>query len=293
MRSSSRLLMALMSAVLCVTVAGCTQGTPPSVTASAGPAAAVTTERYTVRPRTVTITYTLDGKSVTSSAVGLESPPNTIRTLTVRNNETVTAGQVVATYKPDPDTVATLRDASASSTVAASQLFALLQRSGTLRAPTSGAVRVTAVNIEIRSLGLDAVVVLTPLQGLRFAGMPFIASATIETVFGSRTFTCSTLWRQHDNDGMTLHCRIPADVETAAGLPLTMVLSSIPTKGVVAVPAMYVGIDKSGQNYLVNVVTARGTETRKVVVGPTDGVLRIITSGLRAGDVVEAFKDSS
>jgi multidrug efflux pump subunit AcrA (membrane-fusion protein) len=83
-----------------------------------------------------------------------------------------------------------------------------------------------------------------------------------------------------------VHCRLPDDVESVPGLPVTLTLSSPELKDIVSLPAIYVGLDAGGANYVVQVKDGTGWVERPVEVGVTDGVRRVIVSGLRPGDVV-------
>ena len=71
-----------------------------------------------------------------------------------------------------------------------------------------------------------------------------------------------------------------ADVETLASPKLT---------DVIAVPYLFVGLDAAGEDYVVNVVEGDSTVERPVVVGVTDGVRRVIYSGINPGDELVAI----
>ena len=119
--------------------------------------------------------------------------------------------------------------------------------------------------------------------------MAFQAQGSVETVLGQQRVGCSALWIV-SGDPKTgigeLHCRLPASVETAAGLPGILTLEAAEQRSVIAVPLRYVGLDESGANYVVSVVKGGTSVSRPVVVGPTDGVRRVIVSGVQAGDVL-------
>lgn len=252
---------------------------------------------YTVVARTLAVTYKLQGTSATSAHVGVMLADNTRFVSTVRTGLQVSPGQRIGRMSPDPRVVESLSAAARSSTVARSQLLALERRVGSVAAPLGGRLRLGADGPVIDSSGLDAVVPITPLQELRYRSLSFGGTVTLETVFGLRTAPCVAVWLEQvsgqatDVAGMgpasaELHCRVPADVESAAGLPLTVTLKARPMPHVIAIPAIYVGLDGAGKNYVVKVRDGVRWVERPVVVGPSDGVVRVVVSGVSAGDVL-------
>jgi hypothetical protein len=80
-------------------------------------------------------------------------------------------------------------------------------------------------------------------------------------------------------------------VETAAGLPVVVTLRSPVIPNAVVVPSIYIGLDSASANYVV-VARVDGVSLKKpVVVGPTDGVRRLIVSGIVPGTVLEPVED--
>ncbi len=137
---------------------------------------------------------------------------------------------------------------------------------------------------------------LAPLQELRYRGLTFVGEASVETVLGQRRTSCTAVWVESskadpaasgEGSRSTVHCRLPGDVESVPGLPVTLTLTSPELTGVVALPSIYVGLDSGGNNYVVRVKDGTGWTSRPVVVGVTDGVRRVIVSGLKPGDVIQ------
>jgi hypothetical protein len=255
--------------------------------------------------RDLTVTYRLEGSSVSSDDVGLASQDNTRFDLVVRPGTVVRAGTTLGRLVPVPGLVRALRSEAVTSTVARSQLDALERRVGSVRAPLGGRLVRSGSRLAIASAGLDAVVPITPLQELRYRSLTFTGTVTLETVFGQRSAPCVSVWLESagptastgdpaadQSSQAELHCRIPADVETAPGLPLTVALTSPTMNDLLAVPAIYVGLDSQGRNYVVRVRKAGHWVAKPVVVGPSDGVVRVIEAGLSEGDVLTTFAGS-
>lgn len=304
--------MRLVNAVVIVlvstlTVAACTDEAPGSHGPTAGPVRPGPVDQeqktLTVKKRNLTVRYKLQGSSVASDHVGLPTPDNTRFDAGVQAGGDVRSSMRIGRLVPDSGTLAALRRAASTSTVARSQLTALTQRAGDVVAPVDGKFAASGSRRLIQSSGLDAVVPITPLQELRYRSFQFNGTVTLETVFGQRTARCVAVWleagvagaagqaEQQPGQGQ-LHCRIPADVESAAGLPLTVTLTARTLPGVLAIPAIYVGLDRDGKNYIVK--ARRGGEWTDipVVVGPSDGVVRVIVSGITEADVLAPVTDS-
>lgn len=255
-------------------------------------------EGFRVVKRDLRIVYRLDGRSAPSTSVHLPVPGNMNLLRSASLGQRVVSGSVLGRIVPDQAVVNDYRSEARSSSVAASQLAALERRQQLLRAPVSGVIEGSGSDLQILASGIDAVVTLTPLQELRYRSLPFRGWVDLETVFGQRTVGCRAIWIEASSDatgnGTTysdLHCRIPADVETAPGLPLVVTLKSRVLRDVIALPAIYVGMDSSARNYVVRVRAGSRVMTRKVVVGATDGVVRVIVAGLRRGEIVLPAKE--
>lgn len=270
----------------------------PSVTPTTSPpnSSDLPSERsFVAEVQDLQLTFRLEGRTYPSDRVRIQAPPNTQVVDLPDSVQTVRLGQRIGRIQPDAATLAQYSEQARISTVAQSQLLALQARSGQVKAPVAGTLDQDAQGWAILSRGLDAVIPLSPLQVLRYSAFTFNGYVTVETVFGQRRARCQAMWMESstDNSGQDLHCRIPPDVETASGLPVTLTLEANPLPSVLVVPAIYVGLDADGLNYIVNIKTPDGTRPRKVVVGPTDGVVRVIVSGLESGDELIAIEDPS
>lgn len=124
---------------------------------------------------------------------------------------------------------------------------------------------------------------------------PVAGVADVETVVGQRKVECQAVWLSAKDDGedagagSRVHCRLPDNAETVAGIPAVMTLASPKLTDVIAVPYLFVGLDAAGEDYVVNVVEGDSTVERPVVVGVTDGVRRVIHSGINPGDELVAI----
>lgn len=244
------------------------------------------------------VNYRLDARTVASMQVSLDPRPGTLVRWSVKAGDRIAAGAVVgrATLDPGLDGIG-----PHSGTVDRSRRQAGLDARGSLTAPLNGTATRVGDSLRVSSSGLDVVASLTPLQVLRYRGLPFTGLASVETILGQRTVKCQALWIEAQTDaqtsdgasgGETLHCRLPADVESAPGLPGSLALASRQMTDVVAVPAIYVGVDSAGENYVVHVRSGASTAVRPVVVGPTDGVRRVILEGVRAGELLAPVSGS-
>lgn len=242
---------------------------------------------FTVEQANFQVRYRLDGSVVSSSAVGIDVPAGTRFSATADSNTgtTATAGQRIGTLSvPEP----TGQD---DGTVDASLRALVRSRVGPVVAPVAGAVTSSATSVRIATAGLDLAVPLKPLQELRYRGMRFTGTATVETVLGQRNVPCQAVWVepvQQDEEGATamVRCRLAPSVETAAGIPAVLTLTSSAIPDAVTVPVIYVGLDAAGKNYVARVRDGATFTHKPVVVGPTDGVRRVVISGLSAGDVL-------
>jgi hypothetical protein len=185
---------------------------------------------------------------------------------------------LVGSIEVDPETAKSL--AIGSSTVNDARLTELSKSEGPVLAPVPGRLRGPASQAQVTAPGIDVVVDLTPIQNLRYQSLLFAGEADIETVIGQRSVPCLAVWVE---DGSGLHCRLPSYVETAPGLRAEVVLRSVKIEGATLVPNSYVGYDQDGDSYFVIVESPTGRERVPVTVGATDGVVRVITSGLSGG----------
>jgi hypothetical protein len=159
-----------------------------------------------------------------------------------------------------------------------------------------------------QSRGLDVVAELAPIQALRLRSMPFKATATIETVIGQRTVSCAGLWLDNGEtpqagiktiepipqstaedpaenaltstdagDDNVLRCRLPAEVETVAGLRAVLKITSAVQTDVWVVPVAALNYDENTGASFITVTQDNGsTQQINLKVGPTDGVVRVV-----------------
>lgn len=273
---------------------GLNPGAAP-VTPSASPRdEAVGGDGITVAPTTFQLRYRLDGVLVASNEVRPEVPAGMTLSPTVKEGDRVAVGDVLGTLK------VTDADSEVGGTVEKSRRLLQAGATGPVRAPVAGVVRLGSSGLSIRGEGIDVVVPLRPLQELRYRGMQFSATATVETVLGQRTVPCQALWIERvastgsvadqadtgPSASAAVHCRLSRNVETAPGLPAVAQLTSGALDSVFAVPVAYVGMSEDGKDYIVKVGDGAEASERPVVVGPTDGVRRVILEGLRDGETV-------
>lgn len=285
-----RLAAATLTALAATTLGGCTgeqEASRPSGTA-ASPQPSPSQATLRVSLSTFQVAYRLDGTVEVGAAVGIDAPPGTEFTPSVDEGAKVEAGQRIGSLR-----LAGPAD-EPGGTVAESQQRLAAARVGPVTAPTAGAARLGRPAARVESAGLDVVVSLKPLQELRYRALTFDGAATVETVLGQRRSPCVAIWLEDlpaTDDAeqaatSAVHCRLAADVETAAGLPAVLTLTSPRQDDVVAVPLIYIGLDKTGKDYIARVRDGDTVRDQPVVVGSTDGVRRVITDGLKTGDVL-------
>ncbi len=275
---------------------GCTAAEPTSQ-ASRGPGAGSASptgaaESVSVSRRDFQIRYRLEGATADSSAVGLVSHPKLQLVPSLKDGDSVAKGAVVGTLRIDPQIRADLEAASSSSRIEKDRLAALSGLEGTVRAPVSGTFSAGPASIDLA--GIDVVVDLTPIQALRYSSLTFSGRATVETVTGQREVPCAAVWIAQvagTTDATStasasttrLHCRLPEYIETAAGLPATVALTSQKLANAIVVPNVYVGYDAATDGYVVTLDQSGATTTVPVEVGVTDGVVRVISTDLPIG----------
>lgn len=261
--------------------------TSPSTAGSTGDEGTITAARSRFQ-----ITYRLDGSIVRSEDVGVDVPIGLGFRGSVESGARVQAGTHLG------DLVLPPGDSTAGPGTVDRSRHALAEaRLGSLSAPLAGVAQVSASAVRVVRPGLDVVVPLRPLQELRYRGMPFTGTASVETVLGQRQVPCQAVWLaprraadRGDSDSLpgtaSVHCRLPDSAETAPGLPATLTLTSPEQADVIVVPLIFIGLDDRGENYVARVRSGEDFIERAVVVGSTDGVRRVVSSGLGPGDVL-------
>lgn len=292
----------IVVATAALLLTSCTTGSddeaPPSGSPSAQ-ASVATADESAVRVRRAdfAVTYRLDGTSVASEAVGLSSHPQLRLDASVPSGSTVERGQRVGTLQVDPEVAALLQVSAEHSSIDAGRLAQLRAMQGPADAPVSGVLK-TAPPAVVEAPGVDVAVGLTPVQTLRYQALQFTGRAVVETVMGSREVPCTAVWVSDptvapqpsadpadtgSEQVSTLHCRLPRQVETAAGLRARLILTSRALPDVLVVPNLFIGYAAERDSYYVTVRERGRTRTLDVTVGPTGGVLRVITSPLPVG----------
>jgi len=291
--------------VLVAILAACTGPAAPAPTA---PSTVVGTSPYdqplqaTVARRDFQIAYQLNATTYRSTAVPLAIPEGAVWADHVADGTTLTAGQTVGHTSVDPAYQAQLARSAATSRIDAARLRALPALSETITAPVAGAVKVADGQISIQATGIDVVASLTGIQQLRLTAMVISGEAGVETVDGQRSIGCQSLWTvptdtsadpggAPDAVAATLHCRLPQVVQTAPALRASLHVASPVIPDAVVVPDTMLGYDATGYT-----VTVRQDGTQTVVpvdVGPSDGVVRVITTPLPVGAQLVAPANAS
>lgn len=119
----------------------------------------------------------------------------------------------------------------------------------------------------------------------------FTATASVETVTGTRRVDCAAAWISDDTATSTdagpvsgtLHCRLPQRVETAPGLRATLAVEGTTLGGATLVPNVFVGYDDTADTYTVRLDDGSGPRTVPVTVGLTDGLMRAILTDVPVG----------
>lgn len=243
------------------------------------------------------ITFRLEGVSASSDAVGLMSTPQLTFVASLPPDTTVARGETIGGAAISSDVLAALEAASLTSDIDAGRLLRLKDLEGAIVAPVGGILVLDGPLPVVRSPGIDVVVPLTPLQYLRYQSLRFTGRALVETVVGAREVACEAVWIHQQGglgeaiqdlygvvDGSSeLRCRLPGHIETAPGLRALVILESQRFENAVVVPVVYVGYDAEADGYTLNVIEDGVVSTIPVVVGVTDGVVRVITSPVQVG----------
>lgn len=231
------------------------------------------------------IRYVLEASTVLSDGVPVEVPLGTSWGERVPDGREVRAGDYVGTTTLRPDVQTELEGSSHSSDRV--RLSSLEMGVGDVSAPIDGVVSSDGTSLRIDSGGIEAVAMLTGMQSLRLASLPISGSVTVETTLGQRLIACDALWVTQPDAGLGLvdyglHCRIPSYIETSANLRATIEVVSDKIVSATLVPNVAVGASRNG-SFVCLEREAGGSVQREVDLGPSDGVMRVITSDLDSG----------
>lgn len=283
----------VLGLVLALALSGCSAGgpgpteQPGSTTAGSSPEAGA---GIAVRRGDLVLKYTLDASTAAGSRIRLV-PNDRLRFVpgAASGSRRVTEGERLGVLRVRRSVLAAL--AAAGTGASASTEASLRSQERSLVAPVDGFLRQASSGPTLEAPGLDVVAVLSPVQYLRYLSLPFEGSARVETVLGPMTVRCSALWSipaaEATNDAAaSLHCRLPAQIETAPGLRSTVTIASATVKDALLVPNLCIGYDASADQYFVTTVGGGRTRRTPVQVGPSDGVVRVVRGDLRAGDLL-------
>jgi hypothetical protein len=243
------------------------------------------TSAVVVKRQSFSFTYRLDALTGASETIGFAVPGNTVLRDAADDGTSVSVGDPIARVEANPKVSVFLREQSKAGTVQESRLHGLVQPF-VLRAPVAGRIVGASGSVRIAAAGLDVSATLNPLQELRLRAQPLSGKALVETAFGQRKTRCHAMWFTHAEDRSQLHCRLGQDVETVAGLPAVLVVTSRTIPDALVIPGIYISSDNAGNNYLAWVSKDGRAVAHPVVVGPTDGVRRVIVKGIAEGSVV-------
>jgi hypothetical protein len=280
-------------------LAGCTSGSDgavavPTVAATSG---LQDSPRAVLRTEDFAISFKVSGESENSADVGLQINPQMqlVRASGLGKSSRVAKGADLGNLEVVPATRQALEGGASGSGMDRSELAQLTALERPVPAPVAGTLKVTARRSSIAVPGLDVTAPLTPLQVLRFDAVPFTGVASIDSVVGQRTVACAAVWIEALGDGSsgsgssssaadgspaaaTVHCRLPAFVETAPGIRGDLTLTSRIVKDATVVPDIYLDYDAKSDGYAVTVASGGTRRTYPVETGPTDGVLRVVTT---------------
>ncbi len=238
----------------------------------------------------MTLRYTLDAVTVGSTEIVVTpSDKFVLRADNSLLGGAVAAGQRIGTATVRDDVARALRSGDDPGQINATTLANLAAREGPVTAPASGILRAVGSTAVIESSGIDVVAELSPIQYLRFLSMEFEGQAQVETVLGPRRVRCDALWISPSTGDMsesasTLRCRLPSHVETAPGLRSTLTVAAEAVTDVLLAPNMFIGYDSEADHYFLRVERAGEFVSVPVGVGPTDGVVRVISGDVAADD---------
>lgn len=290
--------MAIGAVAAALSVAGCTSNTtaPGQTTGAAAETDSSQTPEEVPVPvvarRDFQIAYQLDGATEASLQVPISPPVGMVWVSYADAGTEVSAGDRIGQWDVNPSYRAALAVSAKTSRVDAARLAHLGDAPNTVNAPIAGMVHVAeSDDVSVAAPGMDVVVPITGIQQLRLSSVSIDASASVETVVGQRTIPCVDVWignAPSDAEGVdasgSLRCRLPQIVETAPQLRATLHVTSQAIKDSIVVPDVMLGQDATG--YVVTVIEDGKKTTVPVEVGPSDGVVRVITSKIPLGAMI-------
>lgn len=238
------------------------------------------------------MSYRLEGATVDSDRVLLDVRDGLglVPADGIVDGMVVADGTVVGTTRVEAARVAALEQAAQRSSMDGATLATLRAFEGEVVARATGPLDLASSPPSIAAPGIDVTAPLTPLQSLRYASTVFAGTATVETVVGQRQVACTSVWVSPptDGSGRTLHCRIPSRVETTAGIRAQLTLTSETVPDALVAPLLFLDYDETADGYVIHVQQDDDVVTYPVAVGPTDGVVRVVTTEAPVGSVLVA-----
>lgn len=275
-------------ALLALLVA-CTASTPHGGISSITPQPQPTFQAV-IRQTDFQIRYVLDGSSRVGQSVELISNPELVFVRSAPVGASVDRGDLLGRAIVDPAVRKALVAGADTSTIDAAQLAEIEGLQGPVFAPLAGRFEMSDGRPVVRAPGIDAVTGLLPIQYLRYRSLAFSGRASIETTIGERQVPCTAIWIPPFGGGSDvagppsqLHCRLPSYVETGEGLPTRITLTSRLERNVAVIPNTYIQYDRATDGYYVNIIDQGQKQKLPITVGPTDGVVRVITSQVPIG----------
>lgn len=290
----------IVGGMLAALLSGCGNSDVDQIPASSGQTEqgdSVALEEVTAFTRDFSFALSVDAKVASSAGVRLDEDNLFEFRSTVADGDLVIRGQSIGELLLKDALRKELLGESASSDSAKFRLQALDSREGTVESPITGVFR--AKDKVVESQGLEVQANLTPIQSLRLKSVEFSADTSLETTSGVQTFTCESIWVSTASanqlildelvpvdEAVTVHCRLPDNIETVPGVEATLSMKSQVIEKATVVPAISVQYVQSLQEFAVCVAEDGEPALVPVIVGPTDGVVRVVYSGVTDGTVL-------
>lgn len=284
-----------LSALVAVSCTGPATSTGPPSTPTRPDAASVSDRgeapSAVVAKRDFRIAYQLEGQTAASPGLPLNPPTGMVWRPHSAAGATVEVDDNVGQLEVDTAFRSALQISAKTSRIDAARLAKLPDRPRDVTAPVAGKVQVSdSGDVTIAAPGIDVVVPITGIQQLRLSSIPIQGAATVETTVGQRTIDCATLWidpqlsqsaETAKNAAASLRCRLPSIVETAPMLRATLHVTSKVINNATVVPDVMFGQNATG--YTVTIMKDGEKVTIPVDVGPSNGVVRVVTTKLPIG----------